>query len=164
MNLFALRHGIAVDLGTEGCVRDPERVLTPKGEKKTRRVAKAIKEMELSFDLLLSSPYVRARQTADIVADELGMDVELTDALIPRAEIQKLLQALESHRPAPQNVMIVGHEPHLSELVGYLLAGADRSFVTLKKSGFCKLAIRSLKPAHATLEWLLTPKQMCLMA
>src|SRR4051812_48240859 len=160
MNLFVLRHGIAVDLGVKGCARDSERVLTGEGKRKVRKVAKAMKAMKLEFDLILSSPFVRASETAEIVAKELGLDLAFTDALIPRTEVSKLAAVLAKHEDKAENVLIVGHEPHLSETIGYLLTGEDKSFVTLKKAGLCKLVLRSLKPAHGTLEWLLTPRQL----
>ena len=160
MNLFVLRHGIAVDLGVKGCARDSERALTGEGKRKVRKVAKAMRAMKLEFDLILSSPFVRARQTAEVVAKELGLDLTFTDALIPRTEVTKILNVLAKHQDDAENVLIVGHEPHLSETIGYLLAGEDKSFVTLKKAGLCKLVLRSLKPAHGMLEWLLMPRQL----
>src|SRR5262249_20541253 len=77
MNLFILRHGIAADPGDPAYPNDSERPLTDEGERKLARISEAMARMELSFDLVLSSPYVRARQTAEIVAEALGLRKKL---------------------------------------------------------------------------------------
>ena len=69
MNLYILRHGIAVEHGAPGYAKDADRPLTPEGERKLGQIAEAMKALELTFDLILSSPYLRARQTAEIVAE-----------------------------------------------------------------------------------------------
>jgi len=69
MNLYLLRHGIAVEPGTTGFEKDSERPLTPKGQHQLRQIAAAMKKMDLRFDLILSSPFLRAKQTAEIIAD-----------------------------------------------------------------------------------------------
>ena len=71
MKLYILRHGIAVEPGTPGYETDADRPLTSEGERKMRQIAGAMEALELSFDLILSSPYLRARQTAEIVAEVL---------------------------------------------------------------------------------------------
>jgi phosphohistidine phosphatase len=165
MNLFILRHGLAVEHGAPGFAKDADRPLTPKGERKLGRIADAMESLELSFDLILSSPYTRARQTAEIIADALGLrkKLELTDELTPGGSFSKLID-LVTHHKATENVLLVGHEPFLSELISTLAASDSSLRVTMKKGGLCKLSTDNLKPGRcATLEWLLTPKQMCLM-
>ena len=71
MNIFILRHGIAVEQGTKGFERDADRPLTAKGKRQLRKSAAAMGRMKLRFDLILSSPYERAKRTAEIVAEEL---------------------------------------------------------------------------------------------
>ena len=73
MNLYILRHGIAVEPGSPGYKSDSERPLIPKGERRLRSAAAAMRKLELSFDLILSSPFIRAKQTAEIVAGELKL-------------------------------------------------------------------------------------------
>ena len=75
MNLYILRHGIAAERGTPGYANDADRPLTPEGERKLQLVAAAIKALELGFDLILSSPYLRARQTAEVVAARIASSV-----------------------------------------------------------------------------------------
>ncbi len=167
MNLYLLRHGIAVDPGTPGILTDADRPLTAKGEEKLAQITKAMAALELSFDLILSSPYLRARQTAEIVADIFGARkrIEFTDCLIPGAAPRKLIELLKHRRPLPENILLAGHEPHLSTLISHLVSGDTGLWVVMKKGGLCKLVIESLKPGRcAILEWLLTPKQMALMA
>ena len=86
MNLYILRHGIAVEHGAAGYEKDSERPLTGKGERKVWMIAEAMEAMKISFDLILSSPLVRARQTAEIVAEALKAKkrLELTDTLAPQ--------------------------------------------------------------------------------
>jgi phosphohistidine phosphatase len=166
MNLYILRHGIAVERGTPGVDKDANRSLTPKGERRLWRITEAMAALELSFDLILSSPYLRARQTAEIVAEafKARKKLELLDCLTPDGDAKTLIQHLNRLRPAPESVLLVGHEPCLSELITRLACGSAGSSVTMKKGGLCKLTTESLKYGRcATLDWLLTPKQMELM-
>lgn len=167
MNLYILRHGIAVDPGTAGYPRDSERPLVPKGERRLWQVAEAMEALELSFDLILSSPYVRARRTAEIIAEAFNArkKLEFSTELEPDGSMKKLVQFLNSLEPTPNEVLLVGHEPYLSGLISLLISGEEISAVTMKKGGLCKLAADALKPGRcARLEWLLTPKQMGLMS
>jgi phosphohistidine phosphatase len=167
MNLYLLRHGIAVEPGTAGCELDADRPLTAKGERKLHLVADAMEHLEVTFDLILSSPYRRARATAEIVAGVLGLKkaLEFTPLLEPGGSSRELIANLKSTRPAPENVLLVGHEPYLSSLVSLLISGETGVPVTMKKGGLCKLSIDSLTHGRcAVLEWLLTQRQLLLMA
>ena len=166
MNLYILRHGIATEPDARPFAKDADRPLTPEGKRKLRQVAGAMEALELSFDLILSSPYLRARQTAEIIAEALKAHkkLELSDSLTPGGSARKLVDLLNHLQPPPESVLLVGHEPYLSGLISLLVAG-DASFaLVMKKGGLCKLSTGSLKPGRcATLEWLLRPKQMALM-
>jgi phosphohistidine phosphatase len=167
MNLFILRHGIAVEPGSPGYAKDADRPLTAEGERKTRRIAEAMATMDLSFDLILSSPYRRARQTAEIVAEvrKARKQLEYSEEVTPGGSPRKLIEQLARLEPAPVNVLLVGHEPDLSGLVSLLVSGNNGFNVLLKKGGLCKLSAESLIHGRcAVLEWLLTPKQMARMA
>lgn len=166
MNLYVLRHGIAVEPGTPGFERDSERPLIPKGERRLRAAAEAMKKLEFSFDLVLSSPFLRARQTAEIVAGELNLKkrIEFFDGLVPGGNPRALIQALNELKPAPENVLLVGHEPYLSRLISLLVSGSADAAIEMKKGGLCKLEVGELRPGQcARLVWLLTPGQMELM-
>src|SRR5208337_4642953 len=112
MNLFLLRHGVAVEPGAPGHGKDADRSLTPKGERKLRRAADAMKALDLSFDLILSSPHLRARQTAAIIAKVLNCKdrLELAGALAPGNAPRDVIEGLR-RLPVPHNVLLVGHEP-----------------------------------------------------
>ena len=167
MNLFLLRHGIAVEHGTPGYEADADRPLTPKGERRLGGIADAMEAMGLTFGLILSSPLVRARQTAEIVAEALGLKkkLEFSDALMPDGDAKALIATLNKLEPKPENVLLVGHEPYLSELISTLTSGDARGAIDFKKGGQCKLEVETMRPGRcATLAWLLTPRQMGLMA
>ncbi len=165
MILYILRHGIAVEPGNGKYPNDADRPLTAEGKRKVRKIGKAIKWMEVSFDRILSSPYVRARQTAGIVAAVLGCEhqVEFTSSLTPGrdpADCLELLSRVPGKKGRSEEVLLVGHEPYLSTLVSLLISGHNRSRVLLKKGGLCKISAESLRPGHGELEWLLTPKHL----
>jgi len=166
MNLYLLRHGIAVEHGAPGHGQDADRPLTDKGERKLWRITEAMRVMELSFDLILASPYLRARRTAEIVAEafKAKKKLELCNALAADGDMLELIHFLNHLSPRPEHVLVVGHEPYLGVLATLLITGDSGSAVEFKKGGLCKLMIQRLRPGRcATLEWLLTPRQMGLM-
>ncbi len=167
MKIYLLRHGLAGEPGAPGYASDAERPLTGEGEHKMREIAQAMRKLELSFDLVLSSPYRRARQTAEIVADGLRArkQLQFSDALTPHGSTEELIDFLKRFRPKPDNVLLVGHEPHLSELISLLVSSGRGLQIVMKKGGLARLEVDSL--AHgccAALEWLLTPGQLRLIA
>lgn len=165
MNLYLLRHGIAVD--PSASVKDAERPLTPRGRRRLAQIAGAMRALRISYDLILASPYVRARQTAEITvrALKLRKKLESFEALTPGGNPQALIQHLNGLRPRPKNVLLVGHEPYLSKLVALLTSGNTNMEMDFKKGGFCKLEIETLRCGRcATLVWLLAPRQMALMS
>jgi phosphohistidine phosphatase len=166
MNLYLLRHGLAVELSTRRLAKDSERALTAKGKRKLGEIAEAMEALGLSFDLILSSPFLRARQTAEIVAEvfQVKTKLVLSDHLIPGGSAKGLIQGINLLEPVPESVLLVGHEPDLSSLISLLVTGNAESSIALKKGGLCKLSVESLKPGRcATLEWLVTPKQLVRM-
>lgn len=167
MNLYILRHGIAIERGARGFENDADRPLTLKGEERVRAVALAMQTLGLSFDVILTSPFLRARQTAEIVADKFAARERLRNSvhLAPDGSPEKLFIELRRMKPAPENALLVGHEPYLSALISTLVSGESSLSMLLKKGGLCKLSAESLKYGRcATLEWLLAPRQMLLMA
>ena len=159
MNLYIIRHAIAVDEGTPEYEDDSQRPLTDKGRKKMRQIAKGLRTLGVDFDLVLSSPYVRAKETAEILTDvfKLKKDIEYSDNLIPMGDPDLLIAEMNEKYTA-NSIALVGHEPHLTALVGLLVsenAGVD---MALKKGGVCRLSADDLHHTRkATLEWLLTP-------
>jgi len=167
MNLYLMRHGLAVERGAPGYDSDRERPLTSKGERKVRRVAEALVRMEVSFDAIVSSPLVRAQQTADLVSEEMKCKekVQLTEHLAPAGSAKDLVNLLQHLPGSPQAILLVGHEPDLGLLAATLLAGGDQVTIVFKKGGVAKLAVEGLRAGRcATLEWLLTSRQLEMMA
>lgn len=161
MNLFLLRHAIAVDRGLPGYEDDSQRPLTPKGAAKMRRIAKGLIRVDPKIDLILTSSYLRAVQTAQIVAAVYEMDKRLqtTDALTPMQSPAAVIREIVDMLPGPSNLLLVGHEPFLSSLTSVLLAGDESLAIIFRKGGVCKLSVQELKYGRcATLEWLATPK------
>lgn len=161
MELYLLRHGIAAEKGTAEFARDSERPLTAEGTQKIHRIAKAMKELDLSFDLILSSPFLRAKQTAEIVAGVFGLEKALrfSSSLAVGGDPAMLVKEIKS--ASLQKVLLVGHEPYLSTLISVLISGHDGLDIVMKKGGLCKLSVDSLRLAKcATLEWLLGPRQL----
>jgi phosphohistidine phosphatase len=168
MELFILRHGIAVERGDLDYLNDATRPLTAEGRRQLRQTCAALRKMKLRFDLILSSPLVRARQTAEIVAAELKLKkrLEFSDALKPEGDATALVGELKNHKPQAKTVLLVGHEPDLSALVSLFVTGKTDAGFALKKGGLAKLEIAGPLAAGqcATLAWLLTPKLMKRMA
>ena len=166
MNLLVIRHAIAED--REQFARsgrsDDLRPLTEDGRAKMRRVAAGLRAEVAAPVLVATSPLVRARATAEIVATSLGIvRVETVEALRPDAPYDQLLDWLAARAADDRwkTVAVVGHEPHLGGLVTWLLTGVADSRVEFKKGGACLLAFDGEPGAgDATLSWLLTPSQL----
>ncbi len=159
MEIYVLRHGIAVQRGTPGYKKDSDRPLTKEGEEKVQQVAQAMLAMELKFDLVLSSPYARAARTAQIVASELDEEVTFTEFLESDGNALALTTLINDEKP--HRVLLVGHEPDLSRLISVLTTGGAAASIELKKGGLCKMTTDKLTFGQcATLNWLLTPKQL----
>lgn len=164
MQLFFLRHGIAIERGDPGVQNDEERSLTPKGIKRVRQAANGLRVLGVSLDAILTSPVLRARQTAEIVAAKLKLESALQELmdLRPESTVDHLLFGL-SRLAAQQNLLIIGHEPLLTQTVARLLTGEKDSGLklTLKKAGLCQVEIDQLPPTKTgTLHCWLTPKQL----
>ena len=163
MELYFLRHAIAEDRTGSRLISDKDRQLTSKGAKKMECVAKGMKNLELSFDLVLSSPYLRAKQTAEIVVKSFHLQkaLEFSSHLIPEGNPKELIEELNVSYHKKKNILLVGHEPFLSSLISLLVSGKTDMSITLKKAGLCKLSVERLQYEHcATMEWLLTPRQI----
>ncbi len=158
MKLYILRHGEAAEHG-DPRYRETERPLTEKGAQRTKQLAHALREQEIQFDRILSSPLTRARQTAEIVAKRFEKPVELTDALTPSGSMKALVEEIDRMRPLPSSVLLVGHEPYLSGFISLLCIGGPNLPLRLKKGSLCRLEIERLAADKcATLEWVIPPR------
>ncbi len=159
MLLYIVRHGIAIDREDPKCPSDPERYLTPDGIKRTKEVAKSIAAMIDAPKVFVSSPYVRAVQTAEIFAETLEFSkakIEKSDLLLPGAEPSAFLREL-SRKKAVESVMCFGHAPQLDELISAAL-GAKKDLTELKKAGVACVELSRVHAGAGKLLWLITPR------
>jgi len=142
---------------------ESKRPLTMEGVGKMRRIARGMRRLKLDFDVILASPYLRAKQTAEIVAAVLsvGDKLQFSDHLAGHGDLVQLVTELNEYHRACKSILLVGHEPSMSELISMLLAGNRSLQLVLKKGGLCKLTVDALRHGRcATLDWLLTPGQL----
>ena len=157
MQLYILRHGIAENGKPGGS--DPDRALTAEGKKKLRETLRAVQRAGVAPELMLSSPYLRAMETAAIAMEVLGYKEALlqTDALIPSSDPKPVWEEIRVHKSVA-SLMLVGHEPLLSALAAYLL-GAPSVYVDMKKGAMIRIDIESFGPQpRGVLKWMLVPK------
>ena len=163
VNLYIVRHAFAVPRGTAGYEEDDsQRPLTDAGRKKFKKIVRGLGQLGTEFDVILSSPYVRARDTAKILAKEFGMKnkIALSDNLIPPGNFENLIKEIQEKYDVG-NLALVGHEPMLSSLVSWLATGNTDMKLTLKKGGVAFLIAENLyQDGRANLQWLLTPAQL----
>ena len=169
MNLLVIRHAIAEDKEAFAASgrSDDQRPLTKAGRLKMRHAAEGLRATCPRVAVLASSPLLRARETAEIVAPALRVArVEIVEALRPDRPFEELTAWLR-RRVAPNGddedttVAVVGHEPHLSGLVTWLMTSGTESRIELKKGGACLLRFARAPGAGAgILRWALTPSQL----
>ena len=168
MNLYLMRHGIAVAADDMGVIQDQERSLTSKGSKRIRRAARGIRRLGIEFDGILTSPLLRARQTADLVAAALDLQSRLEEIpeLAPECSVEQLIFCLTRYQDR-DHLLLVGHQP----LLGQTLAGViepnpgTKLHFDLGKGSLCRVEVDRLpvdKPGM--LRWLMTAKQLRLLA
>jgi phosphohistidine phosphatase len=159
--LYLVRHGIAVDASAK--VSDAERGLTADGARKMTRIARGLKRLGVSPDVILSSPLRRAEETAMLIAEELTPErpIEMQPLLAPGSQPADLLKSLRTQRRA-HHIFLVGHQPDLGELASYLLTRSPRlAPLPFRKGGIAALSVTGLPPrAPAALQWFMTPSQL----
>jgi phosphohistidine phosphatase len=134
MLVYLLRHGIAEDHGFRGT--DAERQLTEEGRAKTAAALRSVASMRFATPMLvISSPLVRAIETADIACTEFATDAKrlISESLTPSAEIDKTLALVASHIHEASPILLVGHEPHLSTFASALV-GSQTPILEMKKA------------------------------
>jgi phosphohistidine phosphatase len=159
MKLFFLRHGIAED--AHSGQSDAERALTEEGRAQLATIGNALRRMGVKPDLILTSPLVRARQTAEIVGPVIGGEIGVANELQPGCileDVQRLLQRYQR-----ETILLVGHEPDFSSLAARLI-NADERGIMLKKAGLIRVEIQGRPQAgRGRLSALLTPKMLTLI-
>jgi phosphohistidine phosphatase len=157
MIVYLVRHGIAVDRADPKSPPEAERPLTAKGVQKTRSAALGLCALKTRPEVLITSPYVRAAQTAEIFAEALGFaldKIRVSEALKPAADPTDIVKELSQLKA--KEAMCFGHAPHMDRLIEHL-AGAAGAFTELKKAGVACLE-KTSGQSRWHLLWLVTPK------
>jgi phosphohistidine phosphatase len=159
LELYVIRHGIAEDRAADG--KDASRALTAEGVEKLREVAEGLDALEVRWDLVLTSPLVRARQTADVLLKGMKRkanrpELVVTSTLVPEASPAAVLTELASH-PEASRIALVSHEPLVSALAAQLLGSAVP--LPFKKGGVCRIDFDGPPPqGTGVLRWFAPPK------
>jgi phosphohistidine phosphatase len=162
MELIIVRHADAGDRDARKYPDDDERPLSAKGKRVMARVARGMKRAGMQIGSICDSGLVRARQTSEIVARRFGIKssaIRLMKELEPDVAPARTAAALSKLGPF-ENLALVGHEPQLGRLVGYLVAGGGQLDVTLKKSGVCRLRADRWSRGSASLLELIAPRTL----
>lgn len=168
MYLYLIRHGIAVDLDTiapDLTLTDELRPLTKEGRNKLKQVAEKLQISGLKFDLIITSPLIRAKQTADLLIDrQLGSQLEVSPHLAPTGNLPAWLTEWERSKDslAISKLALVGHEPNLSQWAELLIFGKVYNQLILKKGGIIGLKFPNgrIEIGTAQLHFLIPPKYL----
>lgn len=161
MEIYLMQHGQAFSEEA-----DPERSLTPEGEHQIDKSGRALRKMGVAFDLIVTSPKKRARQTAHIVAKHVSYpadDIKTTETLQPKStgsEAITFLRAYEDKR----SVLMAGHLPSLGEIASALLAEGVDVPIHFEMGGVCRIDVDLRQAGPGELQWYLKPAQLNLIA
>lgn len=159
--IILIRHGIAHD--PEPNQDDSERALTADGEQRTAEVARGLAAIDVAPDVILTSPYVRARQTAEILARGLRFrgEVRSYPPLAVGGSSERTVRGLDDYRSAHE-IILVGHQPSLGELASYLLTGSSGVVpLPFKKAAAAAIEVSALAPRSAgALLWFMGPRHL----
>ncbi len=162
--LFLVRHAIAAERGPK-YPDDRLRPLTVAGAKKFAASVPGLIEMGVALDFVLTSPLVRARETATLLASGLKPKPALVEveALAPGGRPQAVIEAIKTYSKRHRRLALVGHEPDLGELAAKLLGA--RGMIEFKKGAVCLIEVDAATPGGpGTLRWMLTPKALRALA
>ena len=157
MEIYILRHGLAEE--AHGGMRDADRPLTPEGTKKLLPVLRRARAIDVQPPVILTSPYRRARETAQVAAEALRGEPKLVEsrALIPDSSPEAVWDEIRDHKSDKQ-IMVVGHEPLLSSVYAYLM-GAASAQIDVKKGSLGRIDVdRFTGQPRGILRWLIHPK------
>ena len=163
MEIYILRHGKAEER-SQNISSDSKRRLTEVGKRDLQHIAKSISNLDIKFDIIISSPLVRAKQTADIVLKHVKnkkKTITIWNELKPEIAVNETIKKLTTMKPI-SSVLLVGHEPHLTTLIGSLVSSDSNDIdISLKKGGFVHIRCSHEKSTiSGSLLSILTPKQL----
>jgi phosphohistidine phosphatase len=155
--LYLIRHGIAAERG-DAWPDDTKRPLTDEGVRRLRKIAAGLVRIGVNFDVMLTSPLVRAKQTAEIIA--AGLDphppIVMTEALSPGGAYAAVVEEL-GKQARRRRIALVGHEPGIGALTARLIG--SRHLLEFKKGAIARADLAALPPTGAgSLQWFLTPR------
>ncbi|MBU0677853.1 MAG: phosphohistidine phosphatase SixA [Verrucomicrobia bacterium] len=158
MNLYLVRHGIAVDIGRNGVKSDADRMLSEDGIQKTGEAARGLRVLDCNPAFIIASPLVRAKETAEIMREILApkAKLELNDGLVPGAVVEDVVACCSGR---PGDIMIVGHMPDMAVIASQFITGSPDTDIVFKKAGACCIQFTA-SPAISTgaLLWLIQPR------
>lgn len=164
IELYLVRHAVAAERGPK-YPDDRLRPLTPAGSRQFGKSVPGLTALDVCIDVVLTSPLVRARETAMLLAAGLKPQPAIVEveALAPGGRLQAVVEAIKSHSKRQKKIALVGHEPDLGELAARLLGA--RGNVEFKKGGICFIQMDGATPGGpGTLRWMLTPKALRALA
>lgn len=156
--LYLIRHGVAAERG-ESYPDDTKRPLTARGIQKLQREGKALVALDVSFDVILTSPLVRTRQTAETLAASYRTAPPIVNApgLAPGGTHNAIIEELAKQSHRRKRIALVGHEPGIGELASRLIG--LRKPLEFKKGAICRIDVAALPPTGpGLLRWFLTPR------
>jgi phosphohistidine phosphatase len=161
MKIYIMRHGDAATMEEAGVTTDEARPLTEAGYNEVETMARLLGRMGVEPDLILSSPLVRARQTADIISSHFGERTGVTNSvdMAPGGSPGGVLaQILRHGRPA--ETVLTGHMPDVGMLAGYLAWNQPDAFIRFRTAGICRIDLPDDNPApgYGDLRWLMPPR------
>ena len=159
LELYLIRHGVAAERGEE-YPDDSKRPLTGTGMTRLRQEARALNALKVGFDVIITSPLLRTKQTAEIIAGTLKEkpQVVTSDSLAPAGTPAGVMQEIARHARKAR-VALVGHEPNLGELAARLIGA--RSPIEFKKGAICRIDFEILPPKSlGQLQWFVTPRML----
>jgi phosphohistidine phosphatase len=161
MQLYLVRHGHALDRESPEAVNDEMRWLTDEGREETSATAHVLKKLGVKPHAVLSSPLVRARQTAEVICEVVGPSSGpvICEHLAPHGSLSSIVDTVREHGPAKQ-LVLVGHMPDISTVIGYLISGHQHEPVHMRTAGGCRVDLPDdhIQPGHGDIRWLLPPK------
>ena len=158
--LYIMRHGLAVARSNVRFTDDAQRPLEPEGKEKVREIADGLRRVGLEVDWIVSSPLVRAVETAGTIAETLASSaaVDVCESMRPGGSPEEVIAFL-AKRPSCTRVLAVGHEPDLSELAARLIGAGNHANLGFKKGGCCMISFDEFPPrSPGQLVWWMTPR------
>ncbi|MEX2177180.1 MAG: histidine phosphatase family protein [Gemmatimonadaceae bacterium] len=163
MKLMLVRHADAGDADSFARTGQPDhlRPLSPRGHEQMRDAVKGLRTMFAKPDVILSSPYLRATATADVIRREYELPSVVTTPVLEPEALPEDFERWMRDQPRHDAVIVVGHEPNLSVLASWLTAGSHVANIEFKKGGACLLALgRRPKKGEGAMRWLMGPKEL----